>query len=138
MKDPASAAPPTDPHTGGCLCGAVRFELDGALRDVVICHCRMCRKVHGHVGAYTASRRDALTFAERRGLRWYRYSAEVCRGFCVECGATLFWDKDGCDSISIAAGALDPPTGVRTALQIHVTNAGDYYDVDPSIPIRAE
>ena len=124
--------------TGGCLCGSVRFEVSGPLRDVVVCHCRMCRKAHGHIGAYTAARRDALAFVETRGLHWYRSSADARRGFCGECGSTLFWDADRRDTISIAAGTLDAPTGVRTTLQIHVASAGDYYDVDASIPIRSE
>ena len=125
-------------RTGGCLCGAVRYEAIGALRDVVVCHCRMCRKAHGHVGAYTASARDALRLVETRGLKWYRSSAQARRGFCSECGATLFWDGDGRDTMSIAAGTLDEPTGLATALQIHVASAGDYYPVDASMPIRPE
>ena len=124
--------------TGSCLCGGVRFIVSGPLRDVVVCHCRMCRKAHGHVGAYTAARKDALTFVEARGLRWYRSSADARRGFCDECGSTLFWDAERRETISIAAGTLDAPTGVRTTLQIHVASAGDYYDVDASIPIRPE
>ena len=35
--------------TGGCLCGAVRYEVDPPLRDVILCHCEMCRKAHGAV-----------------------------------------------------------------------------------------
>jgi len=125
-------------RTGGCLCGAVRYEAIGALRDVVVCHCRMCRKAHGHIGAYTASARDALRLVEARGLKWYRSSAQALRGFCSECGATLFWEGDGRDTMSIAAGTLDEPTGLATALQIHVASAGDYYAVDASTPIRPE
>ena len=125
-------------RTGGCLCGAVRYEAIGALRDVVVCHCRMCRKAHGHIGAYTASARDALRLVEGRGLKWYRSSAQALRGFCSECGATLFWEGDGRDTMSIAAGTLDEPTGLATALQIHVASAGDYYPVDASTPIRPE
>ena len=125
-------------RTGGCLCGAVRYEATGALRDVVVCHCRMCRKVHGHIGAYTAVARGALRLVEARGLKWYRSSAQARRGFCSECGATLFWEGDGRDTMSIAAGTLDEPTGLATALQIHVASAGDYYAVDASTPIRPE
>jgi len=131
-------AKPMTVRTGGCLCGAVRYEAIGALRDVVVCHCRMCRKAHGHVGAYTASARDALRLVETRGLKWYRSSAQARRGFCSECGATLFWDGEGRDTMSIAAGTLDEPTGLATALQIHVASAGDYYAVDASTPIRPE
>jgi len=125
-------------RTGRCLCGAVSYEATGALRDVVVCHCRMCRKAHGHIGAYTASARDALRLVEARGLKWYRSSAQARRGFCSECGATLFWEGDGRDTMSIAAGTLDEPTGLATVLQIHVASAGDYYPVDASTPIRPE
>ncbi len=41
---------------GGCLCGAVRYEVQGPLRDVLICHCEECRRWHGHVSATTAAR----------------------------------------------------------------------------------
>ena len=71
-------------------------------------------------------------------MKWFRSSAAARRGFCAECGSTLFWDADRRDTLSIAAGTLDAPTGVRTTLQIHVDSAGDYYDVDASIPIRPQ
>jgi hypothetical protein len=124
--------------TGSCLCGAVRYEVSGPLRDVVVCHCGMCRKSHGHIGAYTAAPKDALRLIESRGLKWYRSSGVARRGFCAECGGTLFWDGAGRDAISIAAGTLDAPTGLRTAVQIYVEDKGDYYDVDAAIPIRHE
>ena len=122
---------------GGCLCGGVRYEVAGPLRDVVLCHCAMCRKTHGHVGAYTATPKDALRLVETRTLRWYASSDFARRGFCCECGASLFWEATGRRTISIAAGTLDAPTGLKTALQIHVASAGDYYDIDPRTPMRS-
>jgi hypothetical protein len=124
-------------HTGGCLCGGVRYEITGPLRDVIVCHCAMCRKAHGHVGAYTAAPKSALRMVESRVLRWYRSSDRARRGFCCECGGTLFWEAHDRDTISVAAGSLDAPTGLATTLQIHVTSAGDYYPIDPAIPQRA-
>ncbi|HVN33831.1 MAG TPA: GFA family protein [Casimicrobiaceae bacterium] len=124
--------------TGACLCGAVRYEVLGPLRDVIECHCAMCRKTHGHIGAYTATPKDMLRIVETRGLKWYRSSEKARRGFCVECGGTLFYDPLAKDYMAIAAGTLDPPTGLKTALQIHVASAGDYYAVDPSIRQRAD
>ena len=41
--------------TGSCLCGAVRYEVRGPLRQVVNCHCGQCRKFHGHYGAYSSA-----------------------------------------------------------------------------------
>lgn len=124
--------------TGGCLCGAVRYEVRGPLRGVVMCHCAMCRRTHGHVAAYTATDKIALTLVESRGLRWYASSPIARRGFCAECGASLFWERLGRETISIAAGTLDPPTGLATMLQIHARSAGDYYVIDPAIPRREE
>jgi hypothetical protein len=114
---------------GSCLCGAVRFVVRGPLRDVINCHCAMCRKTHGHVGAYTACAPGDLAFAEDRGLRWYRSSPEARRGFCCECGGTLFWEPADRGHISIAAGTLDPPTGLVTIGDIYVADKGDYYEI---------
>jgi hypothetical protein len=122
--------------TGGCLCGAVRYEVTGALRDVVLCHCAMCRRTHGHIGAYTATPKAALRLVEARGLKWYASSPIARRGFCDACGSTLFWEAAARDYISVAAGTLDVPTGLATVLQIHVESASDYYAIDERIPKR--
>jgi hypothetical protein len=133
-----SAAMPSATHTGGCLCGAVRYEVSGPLRDVVECHCAMCRKTHGHVAAYTAAPRTALRIVEARGLQWYASSSFARRGFCAQCGGSLFWERPAGDLVSIAAGTLDPPTGLSTTLQIHVDDASDYYRVRDDVPIRGK
>jgi hypothetical protein len=114
----------------------VRYEVDPPLRDVILCHCEMCRKAHGHIGAYTAAPKNALRVTESRGLKWYTSSSIARRGFCSECGGTLFWERPAGDLVSIAAGTLDGPTGLKTTLQIYVEDAGDYYEVDEKIPRR--
>ena len=124
-------------HSGRCICGAVAFEVQGPLRDVLLCHCTECRRWAGHVWAATAALVEDLSFVEDRGLRWIdspdsAYDAQ--RGFCAECGSSLFWQAPGKDRISIAAGCLDAPTGISTVGQIYVSSAGDYYDLDPRIP----
>ena len=124
--------------TGSCLCRAVRFEVVGALRDVVECHCAMCRKTHGHIGAYTATPKENLRIVESRGLKWYPSSEKARRGFCAECGGTLFFEPLAKDYMAIAAGTLDPPTGLKTVVQIHVNSAGDYYTIDPRIRQRPD
>jgi hypothetical protein len=118
--------------TGSCLCGAVRYEVKGPLRDVLVCHCEECRRWHGHVAAFTATRKEELALLEARGLRWIdspRSDAGARRGFCGECGSSLFWDSPRRETISIAAGTLDPPTGLRTSAHWYVSAASDYYDL---------
>jgi hypothetical protein len=124
--------------TGGCLCGAVRYEVRGPLREVLMCHCQECRRWHGHVSASTAARRADLVLLEDRGLRWISSpssDASARRGFCAECGSSLFWDPPRRDAVSISAGTLDGRTGLRTAAHWYVSQTGDYYDLpDDGLP----
>ena len=115
--------------TGRCLCGAVAYEVRGRLRDVWNCHCGQCLRTHGNVAAYTAVKREDFTLTEERGLKWYDSSDFARRGFCQVCGASLFWERLGEDRVSVAAGSLDPPTGIKTAGHIFVAHKGDYYEI---------
>jgi hypothetical protein len=64
-------------------------------------------------------------------------SSRARRGFCVLCGSSLFWDAPDRETISIAAGTLDEPTGLRTTAQIYAESHGDYYEVDGSINVES-
>ena len=123
---------------GGCLCGAVRYEVRGALRPVVLCHCVQCRRWHGHFSAFTSARREDLVLLRGDELRWYGDApseAGARRGFCGRCGTSLLWDAPSRSSISIAAGSLEEPTGLRSAAHIYVDEAGGYYELpDDSLP----
>ena len=125
---------PVDPTArpraaGGCLCGAVRYEIRGPLRDVVNCHCGQCRRTHGNVAAYTEAARADLVLTEDRGLKWYRSSKEGRGGFCGDCGASLFWERLGVDRVSVAAGGIDAPSGLTTVRHIFTAHKGDYYEI---------
>lgn len=120
-------------HQGGCECGAVRYQVRGPMRDVINCHCTQCRRIHGHFGAYTSVERAQLTLIIDTGLKWYRSSAIVRRGFCGKCGASLFWDNEQLATISITAGTLDAPTGLKTIAHIYTADTGDYYDIDDDL-----
>jgi hypothetical protein len=124
--------------TGGCLCGAVRYEVRGPLRDVLICHCGECRRWHGHVSASAAAQKQDLAIVEARGLRWIRSprsDARARRGFCAQCGSSLFWDPPERPTVSIAAGTLDGPTGLRSISHWFVSQAGDDYELpDDGLP----
>ncbi|MBM3531440.1 MAG: GFA family protein [Alphaproteobacteria bacterium] len=119
---------------GQCLCGAIRFRLSGGLRNVVVCHCSQCRRWHGHVGAYT--RVAKVDLKVEGDVAWFRSSELARRGFCRGCGSSLFWERLGTDMVSVAAGSLDEPTGLRTTLQIFAEDAGDYYEIDDRISVR--
>jgi hypothetical protein len=121
-------------RSGGCLCGAVRYEVRGALRPVVMCHCTQCRRMTGHVMAATAARLADFRLLSETGLGWYASSADVRRGFCSHCGSTLFWQDAGRDYLSIAAGSLDDSSGLQIACHIFTADKGDYYEITDSAP----
>ena len=114
---------------GSCLCGAVRFEVEGELREPDACHCSQCRKQSGHFSVSTDVPRDALSVSGEENVRWYHSSEKVRRGFCGGCGSVLFWDREGAERIAIGMGAFDPPTGTRLGKHIFVSQKGDYYDI---------
>jgi hypothetical protein len=122
----------SDHASGHCLCGAVQFEVRGPLRDVLLCHCVECRRWSGHVFAATSAQKDDLILLESDALRWIvspESDSDARRGFCVECGSSLFWEAPARDTISIAVGSLDEPTGLRTIGHVYVGQAGDYYEL---------
>lgn len=114
--------------TGGCLCGGVRYAVRGPLRDVILCHCGRCRRSHGHVAAYAACAEEDLELTAAESLRWHPFDGRT-RGFCSTCGSALFWRAEGRDTVSLTAGTLDEPTGLRTIAQIHTRDQGDYYEL---------
>ncbi|PWE29322.1 aldehyde-activating protein [Maritimibacter sp. 55A14] len=120
--------------TGGCLCGAVRFAIEGPAPPPLACHCSQCRKQSGHVWAATDCPREALTVDGAEALNWYRSSESAERGFCRVCGSFLFWRGDGATRVDVAMGALDAPTGLTLAGHIWTADKGDYYDIADGIP----
>ncbi len=78
---------------GQCLCGAVSFNVQFPSRWVAHCHCTMCQRAHGAAFVTWASVNTAqCTLQDSQGhLRWYQSSAEAERGFCSQCGSSLFF-----------------------------------------------
>lgn len=120
--------------SGGCECGAVRYELTPPLRPAVACHCHQCRRTSGNYVNATSVPRERFALVSSETLRWYRSSQRARRGFCSECGSSLFWSADALDSISIMTGTIDGATGLHTVAHICVADKGDYYTIDASEP----
>lgn len=121
-------------RSGGCLCGGVRYTLTGELRDVIACHCGQCRRTTGHHVAATRAGRGQLAIESAETLARYESSPGIQRSFCARCGSNLFWEREGGPTVSIMAGTLDSPTGLKLAAHIFTTDKGDYYEIADGLP----
>jgi hypothetical protein len=119
--------------TGGCLCGAVRYRVDGPLGEAGACHCAECRRASGHFIAGVSVARDDLTVEGE--VRWFASTPGVVRrGFCPACGSNLFWDRLAAPTIDIWCGTIDGASGTRLTGHIFVAEKGDYYEIADGLP----
>jgi len=121
---------------GRCLCGAVRYTTSGRLRaEISACHCHMCRRHHAGLGYYTSvATKDEIDIDGGNALRWFESSPGVYRGFCQNCGSTLFIREDKTPVIDIAPGSLDEMPELKVTRHIWVDSKGDYYEIEDELP----
>jgi hypothetical protein len=78
--------------TGSCLCGQVRYRINGHCRNIINCHCDNCRRTNGHLAAYTPVDKSDLALLSEQSLKCYHDNTpNTYRGFCRDCGSSLFW-----------------------------------------------
>lgn len=105
--------------TGGCYCGAIRYQVRGEPINRTICHCEMCRRTTGApcVAWFTVPRVQ-LQMTGGNVTR-YRSSSHGTRSFCATCGTQLtFADDDFPGDIDVSTCSLDQPAAVPPASHI--------------------
>ena len=119
---------------GACLCGTVTYELQGEPRDMMHCHCSICRKIHGTPFA---------TYISVEGVRWltgqdhiasYQSSHNFHRCFCNRCGSVLPETVDGADYSFAPAGGLIDPVDLRPHKHIFATSKASWYRIADDLP----
>ena len=100
---------------GRCLCGAVRFTVDGPPKWTSYCHCQSCRRHTGApVSAYAGFEAAKVRFTG--DLTYFESSPGVRRGFCGRCGSTLTYEGDRWPGeVHLHVGAFDDPATLAPA-----------------------
>src|SRR5580704_11136558 len=101
---------------GSCLCGGVKYQINGRLSGAMNCHCSMCRKAQGSAFRSRASVKSAdFEFVSGEELiTFYESSPGNHRGFCRVCGSPILSKFDADMSVlSLPLGALDDDPGIR-------------------------
>jgi len=129
------------PFTGGCACGAVRYECTAEPVAMFCCHCRDCQRASGGAGNFVVLM-PVDSFKFTRGTPRYHFTASAKfghhkRGFCTECGSRLTGgeNREGTSPIDgINAGSLDDPSWFRPQFDIFTSDAQPWDQMDPAIP----
>ena len=128
------------PTQGVCLCGAVRYEVDGPFNMMVHCHCSMCRKHHGGSFATVVS-------APLMGFRWisgqdhvrsYTSSEKGRRSFCSTCGSVTPMLIKGMDLVICPAGNLQGDLTIQPGAHWFVTSKAPWYTITDNLPQHEE
>jgi hypothetical protein len=106
--------------TGGCQCGAVRYELLEKPRGAHICHCRMCQKQFGNFFAALCGVPKDKFRLTRGTMAKFRSSEKVQRGFCKDCGTPLTYEPLDRGSISVSIGSLDNHSAMPPEIQFGI------------------
>jgi hypothetical protein len=128
-------------HEGGCACGAVRYLVDGPVRDVLVCHCVECVEAHGRPWAATAAHRRDLTLREGEGLRWRRAPSsehDASRGVCYRCGTLVFWDAPSRDTVSLGVDTLDEAPPLVVVAHIWTSHDAGWEPTEEEVELGVE
>jgi hypothetical protein len=121
------------PLTGGCLCGAVRYEARATHRDGYYCHCRMCQLAFGNTrAAFINVLKSQVTWATPPA--YYASSKFARRGFCAQCGTPLSFEYLGSERMDLSVGSLDDPGAVKPISHFAIESRIASWHVDDGLP----
>lgn len=127
-------------HTGSCLCGGVRYQVEGPLAPIQLCHCSMCRKAQGTPFATNLPVPESAfrLLAGRELLRQYESSPGRIRFFCGRCGSPVYSRKDTAPGVvRIRAGLLDEPVSARPGFHFYVASKCSWWPITDDLPQHA-
>jgi hypothetical protein len=123
--------------TGSCLCGGIRYEIDGELDSVVNCHCSMCRKAQGSAFRTRASvAHERFRIVQGKELvAEYQSSPSTVRRFCRVCGSPMMnsW-KGNPGAYGLALGTLDQDPGAKPVRHLFVASKAPWHSITDGLP----
>lgn len=105
---------------GSCLCGSVKYEVDGLASPIGFCHCITCQKAHASASAPTARvNSDQFRWLQGRNLvKDFESSPGKVRQFCGECGSHIVAIREGQEQLILRVATLDADPEVRPVVHI--------------------
>lgn len=113
--------------TGECLCGSIKYQIDGELKDARSCHCSRCRKAFSaQASAYALVEPSAFKWTQGAALLTsYESTPEFGLQFCRQCGSTLCGTYNGAVH-GVTLGCLNEDPGIEIGYHIYVGSKADW------------
>ena len=124
-------------HTGSCLCGAVRYEIEGPLAGIELCHCGMCRRASGSAFAsnMNVAAANFRIVAGASSLKAYESSPGKERVFCAECGSPILSRQTADPStVRVRVGTLAEPVEARPVFHFLVDSKASWWPITDALP----
>jgi hypothetical protein len=122
--------------SGSCLCRAVKYEIDGRISPIALCHCSKCRKANGsafHAGALCRQRRFRWLHGEDSIAR-FRTPSGYETHFCRTCGSPVPVFHPNGEYVGLPAGALDQDPGSRPVHHFFVGSKAVWFEIADGLP----
>ncbi|MFM1814420.1 MAG: hypothetical protein RLZ98_1115 [Pseudomonadota bacterium] len=115
-------------YQGGCLCGAIRYEIDGEPAFVGNCHCDDCRKATGAAYSTNAFFKETDVSVTKGAPKRYHHTADsgntMTKEFCDNCGAQVFGASSGRPGLkNVRIGSFDDVGNIRPQVSVYVAKA---------------
>jgi len=122
---------------GQCLCGAVQFAITPPTLFVAHCHCKYCRGAHGAAFvSWVGAAQERFRYLSRsKEPRWYQSSQQSRRGFCADCGTTLFFASTLCPGeIHVTRAAIQGSIDREPQCHVFYDQHAEWIEVGDSLP----
>jgi len=122
---------------GGCLCGAIRYQLEREPELALNCHCRFCRRAHGAAFVTLCIVRtvDLRFVAGADAVRESHTPGVGVRAFCSRCATRLYNRAESNPALtSLVAASLDEPHSVRPRMHINVESKASWFEIRDDLP----
>jgi hypothetical protein len=122
---------------GSCLCGGIRYEYDGEIQEISMCHCSQCRKAQGSafvaVSPIAASGFRIVSGTEL--LKEFRSAPHKARVFCSHCGSPIYSARDDLPEVRrLRLGTVETPVQCRNAYHIHTASKASWHEITDQLP----
>ncbi len=124
-------------YQGGCLCGEIRFEIIGEIKDIIYCHCSKCRKAQGSAFATNGNLEERYfnIISGKENLTQYQSNQGKYKYFCQKCGSPIISKSDARPgNVRVRLGTIESDIIEKPHAHIFVTSKANWEEISGDLP----